>query len=298
MSMTPQPTDLPQEAAPSAGTEASPAEGSGPLMLRGGSVYSAADPFATAVIVESGRVAWVGQEAGADSLTDQRTRTVELDGLLLTPGFTALLEAEPSQEQLRSLRAAGYTRWLGSLPQATSGENDAAGGPVILRGAAAIPEGARELLVIADAEDGWLNTVREAMGAGLAVGLLAPVDPDRPASPWTLAARAVTAGERGLSVRGTFTLQTRGISRILEPSRPLGGQVVPGAEAEMIGWETEALMVQTADSRIAAWSTDPRARTPLLPALDGQSWPQARLSVTGDRVSHLTGHNTGADAGS
>ena len=46
------------------------------------------------------------------------------------------------------------------------------------------------------------------------------------------------------------------------------GQLVPGAPASFAVWEVEELMVQVADSRVQSWSTDPRARTPLLPALD------------------------------
>jgi len=41
----------------------------------------------------------------------------------------------------------------------------------------------------------------------------------------------------------------------------------------------EALMVQVADGRVQSWSTDPRARTPLLPALDTGTDPVCLQTV-------------------
>ena len=38
-------------------------------------------------------------------------------------------------------------------------------------------------------------------------------------------------------------------------------------------------MVQVADTRVQSWSTDPRARTPLLPALDTQHDPRCLQTV-------------------
>ncbi|WP_245996518.1 amidohydrolase [Streptomyces armeniacus] len=58
------------------------------VLLRGGEVYSPADPFATAMVVEGDRVAWVGSEGAADSFADGVDETVRLDGALVTPAFT------------------------------------------------------------------------------------------------------------------------------------------------------------------------------------------------------------------
>ncbi|MEU8580082.1 amidohydrolase [Streptomyces abikoensis] len=58
------------------------------VLLRGGDVYSPADPFATAMIVEQGRVAWVGSEGAADSFADGVDEVVDLRGALVTPAFT------------------------------------------------------------------------------------------------------------------------------------------------------------------------------------------------------------------
>jgi predicted amidohydrolase YtcJ len=56
-------------------------------LYRNGSVYSAADPFATAMLVEGDTVAWVGSEHAAASLQDARMTVVDLQGALITPGF-------------------------------------------------------------------------------------------------------------------------------------------------------------------------------------------------------------------
>ncbi|GGO87539.1 amidohydrolase [Wenjunlia tyrosinilytica] len=58
------------------------------VLLRGGSVYSPADPFATAMVVQDGQVAWIGSDAAAVSYLDAVDETVELRGALVTPAFT------------------------------------------------------------------------------------------------------------------------------------------------------------------------------------------------------------------
>ncbi|CAK7282495.1 MULTISPECIES: amidohydrolase [Streptomyces] len=58
------------------------------LLLRRGEVHSPADPFATAMVVEAGHVAWVGSEGAADAFADGVDEVVDLDGALVTPAFT------------------------------------------------------------------------------------------------------------------------------------------------------------------------------------------------------------------
>ena len=74
--MTPRPSlPAPDESAPRT------------LLLRGGHVYSPADPFATAVLVQDGQVAWVGAESAADSYARDADAVVDLGGSLVTPAF-------------------------------------------------------------------------------------------------------------------------------------------------------------------------------------------------------------------
>ncbi|WP_166023879.1 amidohydrolase [Streptomyces chilikensis] len=58
------------------------------VLLRGGEVHSPADPFATAMVVERGHVAWVGSEGAADAFAEGVDEVVDLEGALVTPAFT------------------------------------------------------------------------------------------------------------------------------------------------------------------------------------------------------------------
>ncbi|RFC76314.1 amidohydrolase [Streptomyces sp. AcE210] len=58
------------------------------VLLRGGDVHSPADPFATAMVVERGHVAWVGSEGAADAFAEGVDEVVDLDGALVSPAFT------------------------------------------------------------------------------------------------------------------------------------------------------------------------------------------------------------------
>ncbi|MYW16318.1 amidohydrolase family protein [Streptomyces sp. SID2955] len=58
------------------------------VLLRRGEVHSPADPFATAMVVERGQVAWVGSEGAADAFADGVDEVVDLEGALVTPAFT------------------------------------------------------------------------------------------------------------------------------------------------------------------------------------------------------------------
>ncbi|WP_055564767.1 amidohydrolase [Streptomyces atriruber] len=58
------------------------------VLLRGGDIHSPADPFATAMVVERGHVAWVGSEGAADSFAASVDDVVDLEGALVTPAFT------------------------------------------------------------------------------------------------------------------------------------------------------------------------------------------------------------------
>lgn len=58
------------------------------VLLRRGEVHSPADPFATALVVERGQIAWVGSEGAADAFADGVDEVVDLHGALVTPAFT------------------------------------------------------------------------------------------------------------------------------------------------------------------------------------------------------------------
>ena len=83
-------------------------------------------------------------------------------------------------------------------------------------------------------------------------------------SPWA-SLRSAVVGEDGIGARAAFNAATRFAHRAA--GNPEGGVLAPGAEADFTRWQVERLVVQVADPRVAAWSTDPRSGTPGLPEL-------------------------------
>jgi len=53
-------------------------------VLLNGSIYTPADPYATAILTEHGTVRWAGSDAGARSITDNTMETIDLNGQLVT----------------------------------------------------------------------------------------------------------------------------------------------------------------------------------------------------------------------
>ncbi|AMB40640.1 MULTISPECIES: amidohydrolase [Paenarthrobacter] len=117
-----------------------------------------------------------------------------------------------------------------------------------------------------------------ANGVPIAFGSDSPVTPLRP---WSSIRACLEHSnpEQRISARAAFLGHTRAGWRATKHRNPLMGQLVPGAPASFAVWEVEELMVQVADTRVQSWSTDPRARTPLLPALDAGTDPVCLQTV-------------------
>jgi predicted amidohydrolase YtcJ len=102
-------------------------------------------------------------------------------------------------------------------------------------------------------------------GVGLAFGSDSPVTPLGPWAAVRAAAWHRTESER-ITARGAFNAHTRGGWRAA--GRDEGGVIALGAPASLAVWDVPGdLVVQTPDTRVAAWSTDPRAGVPHLPDL-------------------------------
>jgi predicted amidohydrolase YtcJ len=102
-------------------------------------------------------------------------------------------------------------------------------------------------------------------GVALAFGSDTPVTPFEPWGAVRAAAWHHTDTER-ITVRAAFNAHTRGGWRAAR--RDEGGVIALGAPASIAVWDVPgSLTVQTPDSRVAAWSTDPRAGVPQLPDL-------------------------------
>jgi predicted amidohydrolase YtcJ len=127
---------------------------------------------------------------------------------------------------------------------------------------------------------GSMNQFAALYSAGVPVcfGSDSPVTPLRPWSSVRACLEHHHDGQR-ISARAAFLGHTRAGWRAAKYSDPMAGQLVPGAPASFAVWEVEELMVQVADGRVQSWSTDPRARTPLLPALDTGSDPACLQTV-------------------
>ncbi|MEW1811589.1 amidohydrolase family protein [Pseudarthrobacter phenanthrenivorans] len=115
-------------------------------------------------------------------------------------------------------------------------------------------------------------------GVPVCFGSDSPVTPLRPWSSVRACVEHHNPDER-ISARAAFLGHTRAGWRAARHNNPMAGQLVPGAPASFAVWDVEELMVQVADGRVQSWSTDPRARTPLLPALDTGSDPVCLQTV-------------------
>jgi predicted amidohydrolase YtcJ len=117
-----------------------------------------------------------------------------------------------------------------------------------------------------------------AAGVPICFGSDSPVTPLRPWSSVRACLEHHSHAER-ISARAAFLGHTRAGWRAAKYHNPMAGQLVPGAPANFAVWDVEELMVQVADGRVQSWSTDPRARTPLLPALDTGADPVCLQTV-------------------
>ncbi|MEV7108660.1 amidohydrolase [Streptomyces atroolivaceus] len=103
------------------------------VLLRGGDVHSPADPFATAMVVERGHVAWVGSEGAADAFASGVDEVIDLEGALVTPAFTdSHVHTTSTGLALTGLDLSGARTLADALGLVRAFANSHAGGGVIL----------------------------------------------------------------------------------------------------------------------------------------------------------------------
>lgn len=134
-----------------------------------------------------------------------------------------------------------------------------------------------------------LNPFAELVAAGvpLAFGSDAPVIP---LGPWEAVQAAAFhhVPEHRISVRAAFAAHTRGGWRAAGLT---GGVLAVGMPATFAVWDVAELVVQAPDTRVAAWSTDPRSGTPGLPDLTpGSPLPECVRTVRDGEIIFDTGH--------
>ncbi|MGV8966127.1 MAG: amidohydrolase [Cellulomonas sp.] len=135
-----------------------------------------------------------------------------------------------------------------------------------------------------------LNPLADLAAAGvpLAFGSDSPVTPF---DPWAGVGAAVTLHEadQRISARAAFRAHTRGGWRLAGLDHTGAGEIRLGAPAHLALWRAENLVVQAADGRVSAWSTDARAGTPLLPEVGPDAAPPLCLrTVRAGVVVHDT----------
>ncbi|MEE1621201.1 amidohydrolase [Zafaria sp. Z1313] len=132
------------------------------------------------------------------------------------------------------------------------------------------------------------STAMNEVGRFLAAGVPVCLGSDAPVTavdPWGAVKACLehhTPSAR-VSARAAFVAHTRAGHRAAGVADPLAGQLVPGAEATFAVWEASELAVQAPDARVASWSTDARAGTPMLPVLD-EGAPRCLRTVRAGRV--------------
>lgn len=121
-------------------------------------------------------------------------------------------------------------------------------------------------------------------GVPLALGSDSPVTD---LNPWTGIRAATTHRTPGsaISARAAFAAATRGAWRAGGVRDGVSGTLVPGAPATYAIWDADEFDVTAPADAVQRWSTDPRSRVPVLPALDGVL-PRCRQTVHRGAVLH------------
>jgi len=100
-------------------------------LYRHGVVHSAADPFAEAILVEDGTIAWLGADDTADGFASRADEVVDLDGALVAPGFVDahvhVLETGLALESVDLTGARSLDEALDAVRAAAAGRSADAG---------------------------------------------------------------------------------------------------------------------------------------------------------------------------
>ncbi|WP_265521220.1 amidohydrolase [Oerskovia flava] len=88
-------------------------------LYRNGVIHSQSDPFAEALLVDDGVIAWIGANDTAAGFAPRADRVIDLDGALVTPGFVDahahLFDTGLALESVDLTSAAGTTSLAGAL---------------------------------------------------------------------------------------------------------------------------------------------------------------------------------------
>ncbi len=104
-------------------------------LYRGGRVYSASDPFATALVVDGDEIAWVGTDAAASVHADGVDDIVDADGAFLAPAFVdAHVHVTSTGLHLSGLDLSAATTLTDALDRIEAHSRSVRGGVVLGHG--------------------------------------------------------------------------------------------------------------------------------------------------------------------
>lgn len=269
----------------------------GRVVLTSGVVYSQRFPFSTTIIIESGVIAWIGDDEGLSGQMLASDILIDCDGAFIAPAFMDANAGTP--HPLSADIGAAFFEENGELvPYAVR----RGGGPPDEPNVTPL----HTEYVTRRYDDSLhepLSSEIEQLLANAQIAVLAPQTPApvlaqlaRSGVPfafgsfggefdvWETLRDAVYGSPDAISGRAAFNAATRAGWRIL--GAPESGEITVGTTARLNLWKCEHLMVQTPDRRITAWSTDVRAGTPPLPDLSPDAaLPTLWATMTGMYMS-------------
>lgn len=233
-----------------------------PVLYSGIILYSAADPEASAMVVENGVVAWTGPEQTARAVFPGIAE-VRAEGCLVTPGFVDSVPTADGSAPDEAWWSAAHRRGITAAVPGRPG----------------VREGIHVCVPTEETDVPYLEL--SSSGIPLAFGS----GGDTEDGPWSWVRAAAHAGpaEHRISDRAAFLAASRAGHRLAGTPHP--GSLTPGAPATFVVWEPWDLTVRGQDERIQTWSTDPRSRTPMLPDLT-EGEPRALRTVIDGRIVH------------
>lgn len=203
-----------------------------------------------------------GTQAAFHAIGDAAVETVlaGCEQAALEVGERELRRAHHRLEHVEGIDADGIARMLelGLSASVQPRFDELWGGPEGLYATRLGPERARALNPF-----GSLS----AAGVPLALGSDAPVTP---VQPWLAVKACMEHHEESqrLPARAAFLAHSRAGYRAAGEPNPLAGTLRWGAPATFAVWEPSELVVASPDGAAASFSSDARARTPMLPDLD------------------------------
>ncbi len=265
------------------------------IVFTSGLVYSQQFPFSTSLIVDGGRIAWIGDDAGLSGQLLESDVQIDCAGALITPAFfdanlTDLPGADPAVaagfwsrgddlKLVTRIPSGGWSEVKQS--NASMGANRVVVSRVLPHESVEAMLSHRQFAVVPPNVDAEALVDLARAGVPFTFGSFG-----RPDSPWNWIRHAVYSQPDGLSARAAFNAATRSGWRLA--GSPDAGALIIGTRPSMCVWKCEHVQVQVPDSRVRAWSTDVRAGTPPLPDLSpGAALPELIATVIDGEYRNL-----------